>query len=401
VVPVYNAADPARAKKSMEILELSSRRIEVIESSEEIEGALGWASDEALLYSLRDTADSVIDFALWRLPIDKHTSQPRGKAVKIAVGRGWATDMAVASSGRALTLRKFEPSADAYVAEVTATTEHLTPRRITLDDWANYPFGWTADSTSVLMLSDRDGPLHLYKQPLDQVQPELLVGGDEILGIPRLAPFGNEVLYLQMPRSRASGEPVKIMRVPLSGGVPQEILQAPGIWNYQCAEPPAMLCLYSPTEANEQRFFAFDIGTGASHEMEYLRVPGPRPNWSLSPDGEHLAMQMLRPEEDAAIRIWKLSSASSRTIPLAGWPETVGIDWAPDGKSLWIAGKRSRAPGPRDCALLQVYVDGKIKVRFEDQSLCFLAGIPSPDGHHLALPVTLPNSSNVWLMENF
>jgi hypothetical protein len=153
------------------------------------------------------------------------------------------------------------------------------------------------------MLSDRNGPHHLYKQPLDQVQPELLVGGDEMVGIPRLAPSGNEVLYLQMPRSRASGEPVKIMRVQLSGGVPQEIVQAPGTWNYQCAQPPAKLCLYSPTDPNKQRFFAFDIG--------------------------------------------------------------------------------------------------RVKVRYEDQNLCFLAGIPSPDGHHLPLPVTSPNSSNVWLMENF
>ena len=36
---------------------------------------------------------------------------------------------------------------------------------------------------------------------------------------------------------------------------------------------------------------------------------------------------------------------------------------------------------------------------FEDDSLCFLAGIPSSDGRHLALEGVRPDSSNVWLLE--
>jgi hypothetical protein len=33
--------------------------------------------------------------------------------------------------------------------------------------------------------------------------------------------------------------------------------------------------------------------------------------------------------------------------------------------------------------------------------VCFLVGIPSPDGRYLALEGTKADASNVWLLENF
>ena len=191
------------------------------------------------------------------------------------------------------------------------------------------------------------------------------------------------------------------MRVPLVGGVPQQILEAGGVWNYQCARLPATLCIYSPTDANVQRFFAFDPDTGARHEITSARVDaGPeRPNWSLSPDGSRLATSALRTDGDAAVQVLSFSDGSRTTILLKGWPRTGGIDWASDGKSLWIAASKSRANGPRNCSLLNVPVGGATRVMFEDDGLCFLAGIPSPDGRHLALEGVRPDSSNVWLLE--
>ena len=193
------------------------------------------------------------------------------------------------------------------------------------------------------------------------------------------------------------------MRVSLVGGVPQPILEASGIWNYQCAHLPVSLCIYSPTDANVQRFFAFDPNTGASHEITSARVGADpeRPNWSLSPDGSRLATSILRSDGDAAIRVLWLSDGSQTTITLKGWPQMAGIDWASDGKSLWVAASRSRANGPRNCSLLNVPIGGTTRVMFEDDALCFLAGIPSPDGRHLALEGVRPDSSNVWLLENF
>jgi hypothetical protein len=73
---------------------------------------------------------------------------------------------------------------DRFNAQRIIATIHSRLRRVRrLWRFRNWHAG-SADSSSVLMLSDRDGPLHLYKQALDQVQPELLIGGDEKLAIP-------------------------------------------------------------------------------------------------------------------------------------------------------------------------------------------------------------------------
>jgi len=403
VVPVYNAADPTGAKKTLEVLDLPSGRVEVAVDGLELEGAFGWAGEDSLLYSLRELPPAQNDFSLWRVPIAPHASQPRSPAVKLATGYGWAADLSVSNNDRSLALRRVEPNADAYIADVDSNTKHLAPKRLTLDDRADYVFGWTADSNSILFLSDREGALHLYRQAVNQTQPELLVGGNAILAIPRISPSGTDVFYLQMPKHGDSSDHVKIMHVPLAGGVPQPILEAPGIWNYQCARLPARLCIYSPTDANVQKFFAFDPNTGLSHEITSARMSADpeRPNWSLSPDGSILASRVLRSDSDAAVRLLSLNGRSQTMIPLPGWPRMAGIDWASDGKSLWIAASDSRTGGPRNCALLNVSTHGAIRVMVQDENLCLLAGIPSPDGRHLALEGVRPDSSNVWLLENF
>ena len=166
---------------------------------------------------------------------------------------------------------------------------------------------------------------------------------------------------------------------------------------------PARLCIYSPTNANVQRFFAFDPNTGLSHEITPARMSAnpERPNWSLSPDGSILVTRVLRSDSDAAVRLLSLNDRSQTMIPLPGWPLMAGIDWACDGKSLWIAASNSRTSGPRNCALLNVSTDGAIRVTVQDDDLCLLAGIPSPDDRHLALEGVRPDSSNVCLLENF
>jgi len=126
-----------------------------------------------------------------------------------------------------------------------------------------------------------------------------------------------------------------------------------------------------------------------------------RPNWSLSPDGSILVTRVLRSDSDAAVRLLSLNDRSQTMIPLPGWPLMAGIDWACDGKSLWIAASNSRTSGPRNCALLNVSTDGAIRVTVQDDDLCLLAGIPSPDDRHLALEGVRPDSSNVCLLENF
>jgi DNA-binding winged helix-turn-helix (wHTH) protein/Tol biopolymer transport system component len=403
IIPVYNAADSTGLKKTIEIADAESGHSEVVLSNSDLENALAWTKNDLLIYALREGAGNQSDFGLWSMPLASGTARPLQSGTKLASGRGWAASLSVASDGRSMALRQTQPAADVYIAEVGAGAERLSPKRLTLDDRGDFAFAWTPDSKAVLFLSDRTGPLHLFKQDINQTQSELLVGGDDVLAIPRLDPTGNYLLYLVMPKRGQASDSVKIRRMPLNGGPSQVVMQAPGIWNHQCARMPAMLCIYTPNEPNQQRFFAFDPVTGASKELPLAKVSTDpeKPNWNLSPDGNYLATTIARSERDAAVRILSLVDGSYTVLALPGWPRLGGLDWAADGKSLWVAASNSRSGGPETCALLNVARNGKIRVMTDYGTVCYVAGIPSPDGRYLALEGERADSSNVWLLEDF
>jgi hypothetical protein len=192
------------------------------------------------------------------------------------------------------------------------------------------------------------------------------------------------------------------MRVLLTGGPPQLVTESPGIWNYQCARLPSTLCVYTAQETNHQRFFEFDALTGQTTELTLAAVKEGWVNWNISPDGKSLAIVKLGPQQKSIIQIVSLGDGSERVIPLPDWEEIGSIDWAPDGKSVWISAVRQRRPafGTYSAqSILNVDLNGKVTESPDTDGVWF-AAIPSPDGLHLALPGATENS-NVWPLENF
>jgi Tol biopolymer transport system component len=109
---------------------------------------------------------------------------------------------------------------------------------LTKEKWDDEVHSWTPDSKGILLVSDRDGRQHIFRQGIDQAQPELLIGGDHDYSLPRLTPDGDEILYLQMPGRDEASHDIRVMRTPLEGGGPQQLLHGPAIWNLQCARIP-------------------------------------------------------------------------------------------------------------------------------------------------------------------
>ena len=259
----------------------------------------------------------------------------------------------------------------------------------------------------MIFASDRDGPWHIFKQTIDQTQPELLVGGVDDLAIPRLSPDNTELLYLVRPKREELSHTVRIMRVPLSGGPPQLVLEGPWIWNLQCARLPSTLCIYTPSEPNQQRFFRFDPMTGAGGELLVAKITGITGkyfvSWSLSPDGKYLATAERGRNKQPSIRILSTDGDTQRVLSVQGWGEIGGVDWAADGKSLWVGATRNVATSGRSdaWALLRVGFDGTIETVSENGPVKFSAAVPSPDGHRLAFFSATTDPSNVWLLENF
>ena len=73
-----------------------------------------------------------------------------------------------------------------------------------------------------------------------------------------------------------------------------------------------------------------------------------------------------------------------------------GVDWAPDGKSVWVTGKDFNDV----YVLMRVSLHGKAETLLEEKNMILGWAIPSPDGQRLAL-WKASGSANVWMLENF
>jgi len=388
----------------IEVYDLASARSEPILSNAALGGALEWVTATRLIYSLHEPSPNEDDFNLWRLPLNSGTGRPAGPPSRITNDRGWTANISATSDGKRIALVRRAFQADVYLADVETKGNRVgKPRRLTLDDRQDFPFAWTPDSKAILFLSDRQGPLRIFKQGIDQTQPELLVGGNERMWVPRLTPDGTAVLYLVNPMQGDPAVTSRIMRVGLAGGLSQFVLEAQGIYNHQCAQPPSNLCIYGQVDKQSQRFFSFDPLAGNSMEIAAAKMKladVPSYNWSLSPDGRYVVTtKWIGPEKTFALRITELATGEARDLPVAGPTGEVTTDWAADGKSVWLGGVKRKGPWGHS-GVLNVDLNGKVRTILDEPNLSLWAAIPSPDGRHLAL-VGHSENSNALLLESF
>jgi hypothetical protein len=344
---------------------------------------------------------------------------------RITSGTGLISAISVSADSKAIAILRRTLQPNVYVAELSDHGTKLSaPTLLTPDEWYDLPTAWTADSKSVLFFSDRDGIFHIFKQAIDQTHPDLLVGGSDAVALPRLSPDGSMVLYvssttsplgMQAAQQHASIAPgaQHIMRVPVTGGPPQPVLEGVGINNLQCARSPSTLCIYSELAPGEEHFYAFDPIKGKGDEIPRATIRETDVysfNWTLSPDGKTLAFsKKFATQGQPGIRLLSLGDGKEHTIPLSGWAGIATLDWSADGRSLWAAAfTTSETPSglwttgfnePGEWSLLKIDLSGRITAMLRQTKLNLGWAIPSPDNTKLAIWEAV-GSSNVWLVES-
>jgi Tol biopolymer transport system component/DNA-binding winged helix-turn-helix (wHTH) protein len=393
-----------RSVSQIEAYDVTDGRSETILSEAGLGREIAWAPAGRLIYSLPEAQPNQGDFNLWWVKLDAHTVRPSDSPIRITNDRAFITSISVTSDGKRMALLRGADQQDVYLTEVKAQGKKLsTPRRFTLDERQDLPAAWTRDSKAVLFVSDRDGPLHIFKQDIDQTQPELLVGGKQNEWLPRLTPDGLSMLYLVSGTRAEPSDNTRLMRIPISGGPSQLVLEGPGIVNYQCAKLPSSVCLYGQVDSEYYRFFIFDPSAGKGAELSAARIKkenGPN-SWNLSPDGKYLVtLPTQDPYKASGLRILSLHDNATRYIPVPEVKLIIGLDWAADSKSVWVGGYMGRGSWGTRAGLVNVDLSGKIRTLLEGRNPDVMGGTPSPDGHYLAIGA-ITDSSNAWLIENF
>ena len=363
-----------------------------------------WYQGGRFVYTMTEPEPNQDDTNLWEIRVDTRTGKPIGKPRRITNWAGvYAFQVSGTADGKRLAVSKLSAQADVYVGELEASGHGLKqPRRLTLDEHNDYPGEWMPDNKAVLFWSDRNGTWDIFKQALNQEAAELVVTGPDYKEKPVVSPDGSWILYLSSAsRGSSAVTPVRIMRVPTSGGPPQLVLEGRGISGLACARSPSALCVFSERTSDDRQliFSAFDPVRGRGQELTRINLNQPLVNcsWDLSCDGSHLAFTQFD-EREGCIEILPLAAKEPREVCAKGWNGLGAVDWAADGKALFVSSILSSGGS----ALLYVDLEGRANVVWQ-QKLTIRAltwGTLSPNGRYLAL-VGYTVDINVWMLENF
>ena len=359
-----------------------------------------WLRDGRIVYVTPDSPESDESDNLWQVTVSRGTGAPIDEPKRITRWAGtYLEELSASADGKKLTVRKVDNQAQTYLGELTAGGTRMNPpRRLTNDEHFDLPFAWTADSKAVLFYSCRE-LCSIFKQGITQDTAEPVVSGSQSQGAfrPRLSADGAWILYLESPN--AGSGPTHLMRVPANGGVSQFLLDARDLLDYGCARAPASLCFITE-ESQDQKKFTLTALDPLKGRGKVLRAMEKDPSVSfvggLSPDGTTFALSQLG-EAEIHIRSLSLSGGSDREITVKGWPKITGLDWTPDGKGFCVA-----SASPQARTLLHVDLQGNARIlwQFKGSPQAGFWGIPSPDGHYLAINHGATNS-NVWMVEGF
>jgi Tol biopolymer transport system component len=388
------------AEVSLYIRDLGGHDLSRVLSSPRLRSALAWTPDGRLIYSLSELPpSSQNDTNLWAVKVDPSGVRTSGTPTRLTNGADAKVRASISADGKKLIFVRGVDSAGVYVTEVEGAGSRLSPlHRLGLDERRNFPYTWTPDGKSVIFTSDRDGVFHLFKQAVDQPAPDLLVGGEQSVTLARLNAESSAILYTVNPEPGDMERSIRMMRLPLAGGTPQFVLQDAGINNFQCARAPAKACVLSEFSENRLDFFTFNEITGEKKPLTRIETPEwYLQNWTLSPDGSTLAMAKRKHVPGRAeIRLFSVADGREQTLTLKNWSGIVCLDWAANGRSMWV--NASSLTGMQ--TLLNVDLHGQAKAMLQEPEKRLGWAIPSADGRHLAIWQS-SGSSNAWLLEGF
>jgi len=339
---------------------------------------------------------------LWQIHVNDHEGTPVDRPRRITQWAGSNIDWLSASAdGKRMTLEKGTYQVQAFLGELAAGGTQLSPpRRLTNDEAYDAPTAWTPDSRAVLFESQRNGTWGIFKQQISQDAVEPVVTGPQDALSPRLSPDGAWILYEELPKAAAGlSAPSRLMRIPVSGGVSEFVLETRNFIEFSCATAPASLCVVFEMSPDKKQLIltAFDPLKGRGKVLRTIpKDPTADFAGQVSPDGTTFALSRGGVTQ-IHIRLLSLSGGPDREFTVKDWPNLAGFDWSPDGKGLYCG---SVSPPLRTLLYVDLNGNARLLWQYNAAGSGGIWGVPSPDGRYLAILGTASNGS-VWMLEGF
>ena len=353
------------------------------------------------------------DSNLWEQRFDEDNGKPKGVPRRLTdwIGFDFSNPELTADGNRFVFLNGRAQS-DIYVNELSDRDRAMPgQRRLTLDERSDWPGGWSLDSTTMFLYSDRNGNFDMFKQNLNSPNAEPVATRPEEKRLPQVSPDGKWLLYMQWTRPAGKVEPDsgKLMRVPLAGGPTEPVLDfngysgirvmrpspsVVGFPSFHCPSREGSPCVLAEIREKNLIFSTVDPIRGRTREL--LRLPNDADirSWDLSPDGTQVALPVYD-SKAGEVRVFPLDGGAARTWSALPWSELMAIAWAADGRSLFLISNNSRGS-----SILRMDSSGKTKLLLDQPGRDVHALAPSPDGHSLAFGAVQSNF-NAWAIASF
>jgi serine/threonine protein kinase/Tol biopolymer transport system component len=364
--------------------------------------AFTWTLSGRFIYSRNTEVGSAESDNLWELKVDGKNGISQSKANLLTDWSGFSVySFSATADGKQLAFLRGNDHASVFVGDLTGRESPLVnSRRLTLDDNYNIPVAWMPDSREVIFSSQRATNRLMYREGLDQGSSAQLItfGANANFYLARLSPDGASILLEGAP---VGSHKMGLYRVDLSGGIPQRLFDTEAFVLFWCTNKAANFCVLGRTSAdkNELVVAAFDPLGGPGKEL--VRIPleagssadiGFDYSWQLSPDGSRIGI-VKRHENH--IRLVPLGGGQTRTITTKGYPDLLDLNWAIDSQSMFVSTLQ-----PGGATLLRVALNGDAQPVWQQHQSKLTWGIPSPDGHHLAI-MGANSEANVWMISDF
>jgi DNA-binding winged helix-turn-helix (wHTH) protein/Tol biopolymer transport system component len=311
----------------------------------------------------------------------------------------WVGEMSATEDGKHLAFQRWTSQSTISIADIEAHGTRLSPpRHFTASEYVNAAETWTPDSTALIFRSKRNERQRLFKQALESDTEQPLVMGAEEVGGAAVSPDGSWLFYLDCGPHMTPGcdQIAPLIRIPIGGGEPRQVLTSNTYGRPRCAVAPANLCVIAEESDDKKHlvFTSFDAFGGRGAEVARFETEEgfQEYGWAVSPDAFAIA---VLGGGDNRVHILSLRGKPPKVVTASNWTNLATVYWRPDGQGWFTMTKEKSG-----VTLLYVDLKGEAHplLRLDGHSAAY--GIPSPDGRHLAI-VAVSRNNNVWLTQNF
>ena len=355
-----------------------------------------WGWDGRVFYTLQESASKSLDTNIWAVPVDPETGQVTGEPSRVTSYTGLSeAHFSESKNGKQLLFYKASRKDAILIADINRVSGELrkaTP--LPTEGWNAYTPLWTHDGRKLVFYSSVRGESGFYIEDLQTQEIQALVTPVEGFSYgPPLATLtsdGKWLLFTTAQSQRSKGESAELLRMPLDGGPPTQLLT--GNFMSQCALRTPVCVLYMTTD--QRSFFHLDPIHGRGALLAHAKSLDPlEVEWSLSPDGRSVA---YLPEFNGnQIEILSMEGKSSRTIVLDGG-QLQSPTWAADNEHFYLVSNQQGSWN-----MLYVEPSGKYKTVFTSPPQAWITWPrPSPDGRRLAFQQSRWEG-NYAMLENY